>query len=272
MNPLLSALGLLVVIAPRSPAQSLDGVWRSEGYGWVFEIRGDSLRAREVTAVSCLPSFRAHRDSTPAGAVAAFTFDGSPTTMQVLRGKSADQLRLHLEGSASDYVIRRGTMPAVCDHETPKDSETSFDVFWHNYAEHYPFFALKGVKWDSVRTANRERAAAATPEELFEILKGMFVPLQDAHTFLIARDINKGANGGRADPEPIGGEGRNRVEEIITTKYLRAPLRKWAMGRVGFGYLPDSIGYLRITGFAGYTQERSYRSMLVALDLALDSI
>ena len=52
---------------------------------------------------------------------------------------------------------------------------------------------------------------------------------------------------------------------------LRAPLLKWANGRVASGYLPDSIGYLRITAFGGYTAERSYRSMLAALNLALDS-
>ena len=272
MKALLPAIGLVVAIVPRLSAQSLEGTWRSEGYGWVYEIRGDSLRAREVTAVSCLPSFRAHRDSAPAGAVAAFTFDGSPTTIQVLRGAAADRLRLHLEGSASDYLIRRAEVPAVCNQETPKDPQAVFDVFWQNYAEHYPFFALKGINWDSVRSANRPRAASATPQELFEILKGMFVPLQDAHTFLIASDVNLRAGGGRPDTSGVGPEGRARVEEIITTKYLRAPLHKFANGRVAFSYLPDSIGYLRITAFAGYTAERSYRSMLAALESALDSI
>lgn len=131
---------------------------------------------------------------------------------------------------------------------------------------------MKGVNWDSVRTANRPRAAQANPQELFALLKGMFEPLQDAHTFLLANDINLRAGGGRADPEPIGPEGRTRVEEIITTKYLRAPLSKWANGRVAFGYLPDSIGYLWVTGFGGYTADRSYRSMLAALNAALDSI
>src|SRR4051812_32772415 len=106
------ALVLLAVTASPARAQSLDGTWRSEGYGWVFDFRGDSLRAREVTAASCLPSYSAHREATvPAGATAAFTFDRSPTTIQVLRGRSADEMRLHLEGSASDYIIRRASAP-----------------------------------------------------------------------------------------------------------------------------------------------------------------
>ena len=43
--------------------------------------------------------------------IAAFTFDGPPVTFQVRRGASANRLRLHMEGSASDYIIRRVTAP-----------------------------------------------------------------------------------------------------------------------------------------------------------------
>lgn len=263
----------LSLLAATASGQSLDGTWRSDGYGWVFDIRGDSLRAREVTAVSCIASFRAHREATvPVGAVAAFTFDGAPITVQVLRDPSADAMRLHVEGSASDYIIRRASAPAICDRETAKDAQTTFDVLWHNYAEHYPFFALKRVDWNGVRDTYRPRAASASPAELFEIFRAMIEPLHDAHTALSAPDINRRMGGRRPDPDSIGATGRDRVSEIITTKYLRTPLRNWAQGRVSFGFLPDSIGYMRITAFAGYAREGSYRSMLAALESALDTI
>lgn len=273
MKPVPFAIALLVTTAIDGWAQSLDGTWRSEGYGWVFDIRGDSLRAREVTAVSCIASFRAHRAAAPAGAVAAFTFDGSPTTVQVLSGPSVDVMRLHLEGSASDYIIRRiGAAPAICDKETAKDAQATFDVLWQNYAEHYPFFALKQVDWNAVRTTYRPRAATASPAELFDIFREMIEPLHDSHTFLLATDISRRTGGRRPDPDSIGASGRPRITEIMTSKYLRTPLRTWAQGRVSFGYLPDSIGYMRITGFAGYTPEGSYRSQLAALEAALDTI
>src|ERR1043165_8391421 len=185
------SLVLTLLATTAGEAQSLDGTWRSEGYGWVLDIHGDSLSAREVTAVSCIPSFRAHRDSVvPYGAIAAFTFDGAPTTMQVLAGP-AGGMRLHLEGSASDYVIRRGSAPASCGPETPKEGLTSFDVFCQNYAEHYPFSSDKHVNWDSVRATYRPRAAGASPDELFEIFRAMIEPLHDAHTFLQAREIGR---------------------------------------------------------------------------------
>jgi len=276
MTRLPLALALIAATATGICAQNLDGTWRSDGYGWVFDIRGDSLRAREVTAVSCIASFRAHREATPpAGAIAAFTFDASPTTVQVLRGTSggAEVVRLHLEGSASDYTIRRVSgAPTICNRETAKDALTTFDVFWQQYADHYPFFALKQVDWNAVREKYRPQAAAASPAELFEIFRSMFEPLHDAHTFLVASDISKRAGGRRPDPDSIGPNGRPRITEIITTKYLRTPLRNWARGRVSFGFLPDSIGYMRITAFGGYTEEGSYRSNLAALEAALDTI
>ncbi len=273
MKPVPFAIALLTATAVQGSAQSLDGTWRSEGYGWVIDIRGDSLRAREVTAVSCIASFRAHRVEAPTGAVAAFTFDGSPTTVQVLRGSSADAMRLHLEGSASDYIIRRvSAAPAVCNQETAKDAQTTFDVLWQNYAEHDPFFALKQVDWNAVQATYRPLAATESPTQLFEIFSEMIEPLHDAHTFIFAGDINRRTGGRRPDPDSIGAKGRPRISEFITSKYLRTPLRTWAQGRVSFGYLADSIGYMRITGFAGYAQDGSYRSMLAALEAALDTI
>jgi C-terminal processing protease CtpA/Prc len=107
---------------------------------------------------------------------------------------------------------------------------------------------------------------------LFEIFRSMIEPLHDAHTFLVASDIDKRTGGRRPDPDSIGPNGRPRIAEIITTKYLRSPLRSWARGRVSFGFLPDSIGYMRITAFGGYTEEGSYRSNLAALEGALDTI
>lgn len=254
-------------------AQSLDGTWRSDGYGWVFDIRGDSMRARQVTAVSCLPLFNARRETTtPPGAVAAFRV-GSSTILQVLRGASADEMRLQLEGSASDYIIRRVTAPpASCDRATAKDALTTFDVLWQSFADHYPFFALKKVDWNTVRATYRPRAASASPTELFDIFRAMIEPLQDAHTSLSAPDIGREIAWHRPDPDSIGPNGRPRIAEIIRTKYVRGPMRTWANGCVSFGYLPDSIGYLSITGFSGYTQDGSFRSMLTALEVALDTI
>ena len=44
--------------------QSLDGVWKSEGYGMVFGIQGTTLKSFEVTATTCVLGDAAQRDNT----------------------------------------------------------------------------------------------------------------------------------------------------------------------------------------------------------------
>src|SRR5215467_12796469 len=73
-------VGLAGLSVSGSPAQkgSLDGVWRSEGYGLVFDIQGATLKSFEVTATTCVPSRAAQREDTSiAGREATFkTTDG----------------------------------------------------------------------------------------------------------------------------------------------------------------------------------------------------
>src|SRR5581483_3808105 len=67
---------LAVAGLARSSAQkrSLDGVWRSEGYGLVFEVQGTRLKSFEVTATTCMPGDAAQREETSIdGREATFT-------------------------------------------------------------------------------------------------------------------------------------------------------------------------------------------------------
>ena len=50
----------LLIGAASTSAQTLDGGWSSEGYGLYFDVSGPTLKAYEVTAISCLPSFTAN--------------------------------------------------------------------------------------------------------------------------------------------------------------------------------------------------------------------
>ena len=56
---------LVVCLALAAPygirADELDGVWCTDGYGYLLEIDGKHLRAFESTAVSCIPAWTAVR-------------------------------------------------------------------------------------------------------------------------------------------------------------------------------------------------------------------
>src|SRR6516165_6000586 len=93
----LAALGLSGSSAQK---QSLDGVWRSEGYGLVFDIQGGTLKSFEVTATTCVPGDAAQReDSSIDGREATFkTADGD--VFFIRSGGTADH-RLNTSGRLS---------------------------------------------------------------------------------------------------------------------------------------------------------------------------
>src|SRR4051794_8786807 len=98
--------GLLIVVAflaaATAGAQSLDGVWRSQGYGYVYDVRGDSWKAYEVTATTCLPGFTAMQSGGAAvDRDASFTADGGRSFF-VRSGGSREHRVLHFDGAASD--------------------------------------------------------------------------------------------------------------------------------------------------------------------------
>jgi hypothetical protein len=273
-RPLVLSLVTLCSCVAAAPADSLDGWWVSEGYGTLLEIKGDRIRASEVTAVSCLSDWTAKRLAESEGAEAAFRIDQAPITVLVTPGGSADRKFFGFKWAASRVGFRRvPERPAVCDTPTENTPLANFDVFWTTYAEHYPFFALHGVDWTKVRDTHRPKVTADTsPEALFALFQQMIEPLEDAHTFLSAEAIKKGFGGRRAGTDRLSPETRQRVLEIIENNYLRGKLKSWCEGRVSYGLLRGDVGYLRVTGFAGYTKDNDYDKGEQALNAALDEI
>lgn len=97
--------------------------WDSVGYGYYLEIDGEKLEAYELTSISCLPKFTA----TTADGV-QFQLADRPVTFSLLPGDSPESRRLHLNGTASDIVIRqRSARPATCDEPLADTPLTNFD-------------------------------------------------------------------------------------------------------------------------------------------------
>src|ERR1051325_6506853 len=189
--------GILAVLwltgAVSVAAQSLDGNWRSEGYGLYIEVSGPTLKAFEVTAISCLPSFSAQRSSAESNGDVLFKVVDRPTTFVFRSGTDPDRRLLHMNGAASDIVIRRQRgAPAACSTTTPDTPLSNFDIFTRTWAEQYGFFDIKHVDWPAVVARNRAKVTdRTTATELFQMLKEMIEPLQDAHTSIRAENINQ---------------------------------------------------------------------------------
>jgi hypothetical protein len=264
----------LGVFEPRLAAQSLDGNWLSEGYGYFIEIAGSTLKGTEISSVSCIPSFTGTRQAGPSGTSAVFKMTNGPGTMLVLPGNSPQEVRLHQNGTASDIILRRTAVrPAVCEHPTPDTPQMNFDVFAATWAEHYGFFDLKRADWKAIVAAHRTKVTDSTnPEQLLEIFKGMVEPFDDAHTYISATTIKQGWSGGRKGPNWLERADRPKAFEVTDKNYLRSPLQSWCNGQVQYALLDGNVGYVRIKSFNGYGQEPGFESGLVALEQALDTI
>jgi len=93
----LAALGLSGSSAQK---QSLDGVWRSEGYDLVFDIQGATLKSFEVTATTCVPGDAAQREDTSIDGREA-TFKATDGDVFFIRSGGTADHRLNTSGRLS---------------------------------------------------------------------------------------------------------------------------------------------------------------------------
>ncbi|HWD04991.1 MAG TPA: S41 family peptidase [Amycolatopsis sp.] len=248
----------LAAVAPSASAtpSTVDGVWRTDGYGRLVAISGGRLITYDVTAVSCLPgSVTGTGDGT--------TFTLSDGTVATVRRRGRDHAEFAVDADVGVQALTRAGLSPACGTEPDRGALATFDVFWHTYAENYPFFAAKGVDWAAEGAAVRQEVAAH-PDRLYDVLCGLITPLHDAHVGLVTPRRRCTSPRPGTDPSLIP------RAVAVTDARLGAPVRRWADGAIAYADLPGGLGYLRITGFAGYTD--TYAGDRAVLARALDEI
>ncbi|MGK4582760.1 S41 family peptidase [Kitasatospora sp. HPMI-4] len=257
-----------------SAADWADGTWRMDGYGTVLTIAGDRLQTYQTTSISCLKGSGAQRSRTSPGSAVFTTADATVLTVRAQHARA--EAALHIDGSPNDRMLHRiPALPADCTRPAPTGPVASFDVFWQTFEENYPFFAAKGIDWHAVRERYRPQVNAQTTDaQLFAVLSEMVRPLYDAHVSIGAGGTGFFAQGRPGTVIP-GPELDGRVRAYIEQRDLGGrPLRYYARNRIGYADLPNGQGYLRISGFGGYTDDPndSYAANSAELQRALDDI
>lgn len=259
--------------------QSLDGVWRSQGYGYVFEIQGTTLRAFEVTTRTCVPGFTARRDTVAVSGREA-TFRKRDGGVYFVKAGGTDNHKLMDTGSLPNIRIDRlPKMPDLCDQPTANTPVDNFEVFTRTFAEHYIAFGLRHLHWDKLVAANRRNVTSqTTPAQLYEVLESMIKPLGDLHTGIDAPALKR-QSGEFFRPgtdrvikggiDKFAAKGRRALFAMTDRAYLHGPLRKFCNDQIQYGHINDTTGYLRILSFGGYSKNGDDS---IALEAALDRI
>jgi hypothetical protein len=287
----ISALITIVsVLSTPAAAQSLDGFWLADGYGLLLEIDSAKMSTSQITSMSCVPWWTANRSDGDLSKTDV-VFNRGDAGIRLTLGSSPETLLMREGPSVSRVSLRRiSARPATCAETLPNTPLKNYIVFWQTYAEQFALFPVYRTDWTAVDRKYRPRVTASTTaEELFDILREMILPFHNAHTNINAPSIHRQYIGYRTASdigrrleatssfsidEILGLFNRQaqRTKDIIESKYSDGKLRPYVNDMIHFGMLRDSIGYMRILAFDGYTKDGGFEQGAIALENALDDI
>jgi len=177
----------LLVACQVAAAASLDGLWRSRGYGTILDIRREQATVYDVNHVVCLKRERQVGVAEHLFREPRLSADG-----RVLTAISA-------EGFTILYYDRIDQLPPRCSPSPPPndhDPVLNFDAFIAWFEDDYAFSARRAIDWSRIRAQYRAQVNAQTTDaQLLEIFKAILRQLQDQHVALSGEDfyINAGA-------------------------------------------------------------------------------
>ncbi len=137
---------------------------------------------------------------------------------------------------------------------TPEDN---FDALWTIIDEHYCFFELKGVDWDSVYREYRPLVTSETKSvELFEICSDMLDELRDGHVNLTSSFSTSYYKKWWSDYP------QNFNKRLVEEHYLN--FNEYYKNGLSYYIVGDSVGYIRYPSFA-YTPGETTLDWALAL-------
>ena len=127
---------------------SIEGIWKSIGYGKILKIDTSTYEYYDLTTVSCLPSKQGDLSAVKN------SIELINDTLSVKRGYSFY------------YYTRANEIPSLCQNNN-KDKDDplyNFEVFADSYKNHYAFFELNGLNWDSLYKKSKDKINSNTTE------------------------------------------------------------------------------------------------------------
>ncbi len=237
-------------------ASEFDGTWRTQGYGAVVEISGNTVTIYDETSISFFP-------------VEEVQLQGNRVNLGLPPNEEIYELRIEGDSLVAEhrtsklFLDRLDHLPAI--RGTSPDPLNVFDVFWSNIHENFASFSLLNLDWQQIRQEFRGQISNSTnPNTLFNLLGDMGARLLDGHTTLHAPDLNRFRNTGPA-PSLLGGALADDVLENVESEFIDG-------GRFSEIPLDDRFVYGTINqGAVGFLAILDYEYRVVSFDQSLDA-
>ncbi len=258
-------------------SSALDGIWQTEGYGWVYEISGGDVRVFEVTQDTCVHVVvgTVLDDLGPQGNVRIdLEVPGLFTLGMSVLDAEADAKQFLSDGlvvAPPAHAVE--ALPSACLEKPAAEDLAVFDTLTAWFDEHYALFPDRDVDWDATVAEHRQQLAGANAPPLFEVVASMLQPLEDAHVSVQGAD---GVfEGRRTEAEPVTEEMVEQARTLISDAYLVTERQAWVDGQFEFAWLPGNVGYLATHGYGplvGKDGRLDYLAGLDAVESALDEV
>jgi carboxyl-terminal processing protease len=228
---------------------SMEGVWESVGYGRIVKIEEGNYIMAEVTSISCIPIMN--------GDISEF---GEALSLE------NDTIKL-IDGINRYYFTRIEDSPAICKKDSPErteaeqktdDPEYNFEVLWETFNDHYAYFELRKINWDSMYKVYRPKVSPeTTPVELYKIMTEMLDAFKDGHIGLDAsEEVEKAAYAEKITKEKTEQAPKQKrlsnyqVAASVAAKYIPNG-KSLKHNNLRWGTLDGNVGYLQLNQMMG---------------------
>ncbi len=216
---------------------SIEGIWKSIGYGEILKIDANSYEYFDINDISCLPAKEGNISEVE-------------NSMQV----SNDTLIIKRGFSKYRYV-RIKKLPDFCNQNSKDKNDISynFEVFANTYKNHYAYFDLNKIDWDSLYINSKNKINSKSTEvDLYLVMEDMIEKLQDNHGSIEPTDkVYELAENqiqselAEEETEELKEYGDFEIAGIVADYYLKEDLTKdtWLMK---WGKMENNVGYIQI--------------------------
>ncbi len=239
-----------------------EGVWVSDGYGYVIDVRQDNQELYHLAGDTCILDYNASSE-----------LDMFLTSDTVHPSKTEDVFDFGVTYEPHRTVFtRQASLPDACLSPATDTTEGNFQAFADVFAAHYAFFDLYDVNWNhQVKTARQSLSPEMTDAALFQLFAEMIAPLKDGHLELEAEIDGVNYNAAPKTTPLSRGVARRAaalgisedavfLEQLeaywvngINERVLQGAGTQAAGGKIQYGLIDGNIGYiavLMLTGFA----------------------
>lgn len=216
---------------------SIKGIWQSIGYGKILKIDANSYKYFDIADISCLPAKEGNISEVK-------------NSMQV----SNDTLIIK-RGFSKYRYIRIKKLPDFCNQNSKDKNDISYnlEVFANTYKNHYAYFDLNKIDWDSLYINSKNKINSKSTEvDLYLVMEDMIERLQDNHGSIEPTDkvyeLSENqiqSELAEEETEELKEYGDFEIAGIVADYYLKEDLTKdtWLMK---WGKMENNVGYIQI--------------------------